>query len=403
MGAMHDLRMPKLGLTMTEGTLAEWKVEPGQPVRRGELLFVAETEKVANEIEASADGSIGEIRVLAGTTVPVGEVLATCSNAGGPASAAAEGARPAPTALNTSAPITRRDVVVGPRVVATPLARRLAKQSGIDLHTLRGGGPNGRIKAHDVLGARGERSGALQYAECVIPATSTRRAATRYETTVASRLATAKRDVPHFYAALEADIGPALALREQLNASPRRQRISVTHVLIAALARALLATPQANRVWCDGQIEEFQTVDIGLAVETERGLLAPLLGDVGRAPLDSIAAAARRLVARARNGGLTIKDVQGGAMTLSNVGMHRVKYLTPIINPGQAAILGVGSVQQIFRPGPGGEPIPRQEIGLALACDRRTWDGVAAAAFLNRVADNLAQPLELIRPIIRSE
>jgi pyruvate dehydrogenase E2 component (dihydrolipoamide acetyltransferase) len=233
MGAMHDLRMPKLGLTMTEGTLAEWKVEPGQPVRRGELLFVAETEKVANEIEASADGSIGEIRVLAGTTVPVGEVLATCSNAGGPASAAAEGARPAPTALNTSAPITRRDVVVGPRVVATPLARRLAKQSGIDLHTLRGGGPNGRIKAHDVLGARGERSGALQYAECVIPATSTRRAATRYETTVASRLATAKRDVPHFYAALEADIGPALALREQLNASPRRQRISVTHVLIA--------------------------------------------------------------------------------------------------------------------------------------------------------------------------
>jgi pyruvate dehydrogenase E2 component (dihydrolipoamide acetyltransferase) len=400
MGAMHDLRMPKLGLTMTEGTLVEWKAEPGQPVRRGDVLFVVETEKVANEIEASADGSIGEIRVLAGTTVRVGAVLATWSNA---IRAAAEAARPARTVANASAPILRRDAAVGPRIVATPLARRLAKQSGIDLHALTGSGPNGRIKAHDVLAASGERTGALKNEGCAISASPTRRAATRYETTVASRLTIAKRDVPHFYVALEADIGPALALREQMNASQRRRRISVTHILIAALARALLATPQANRVWCDGQIQEFHTVDIGLAVETERGLLAPLLRDVGRAPLDSIAAAASRLVELTKNGGLTIKDVQGGAMTLSNVGMHRVKYLTPIINPGQAAILGVGSVQHVFRPGPGGAPVPRQEIGLVLACDHRIWDGVAAAAFLNQVADNLAQPFELIRPIIGSE
>jgi pyruvate dehydrogenase E2 component (dihydrolipoamide acetyltransferase) len=127
-------------------------------------------------------------------------------------------------------------------------------------------------------------------------------------------------------------------------------------------------------------------------------LLAPLLRDVGRAPLDSIAAAAKWLVERAKNGESTLTDVQGGAITLSNAGMHRVRYPTPIINPGQAAILGVGSVQHVFRPGPGGEPVLRQEIGLVLACDHRTRHGVAAAAFLNRVADNLARPLELIGP-----
>jgi pyruvate dehydrogenase E2 component (dihydrolipoamide acetyltransferase) len=385
MGVKHNLLMPKLGLTMTEGTLTEWRVEPGQPVRQGEVLYVVETEKVANEIEASADGCIGEIRVLAGATVPVGEVLATWTDA--LASAATDPAPP--TVSNASALTIRRDASVGPRVVATPLAWRLAKQSDIDLHTLRGSGANGSIKAHDVRTAAGDRTAALRLEGRTTAAVSKRRGATRYETTVASRLSTAKRDIRHFYVALDVDIGPALALREQMNAS--RQRISVAHVLLTAPARSLFATPQADRVWRDGQVEEFQTVDIALAAATERGLLAPLLRDVGRAPLDSITAGARHLVERAKNGELTITDVRGRAITLSNIGMHRVSYLTPIINPGQAAILGVGSVQHVFRPGPGGEPVPRQEIGLVLACDRRTWDGVAAAAFLNRVADNLGR------------
>lgn len=379
MGVKHNL-MPKLGLTMTEGTLTEWRVEPGQPVRQGEVLFVVETKKVANEIEASADGCIGEIRVLAGATVPVGEVLATWTNA--LASAATDPAPP--TVSNASALTIRRDASVGPRVVATPLAWRLAKQSGIDLHTLRGSGANGSIKAHDVRAAAGDRTAAWRLEGPATAAVSKRRGPTRYETTVASRLSTAKRDIPHFYVALDVDIGPALALREQMNACQARQRISVIHVLLTALARSLFATPRANRVWRDGQVEEFQTVDIGLAVATVRGLLPPLLRDVGRAPLDSIAAEAKRLVERAKNGELTITDVQGRAIALSNIGMHRVSYLTPIINPGQAAILGVGSVQHVFRPGPGGEPVPRQEMGLVLACDRRTWDGVAALAFLNR-------------------
>ena len=188
-----------------------------------------------------------------------------------------------------------------------------------------------------------------------------------------------------------------------MNASQARQRISITHVLLTAFARSLFATPQANRVWCDVQVEEFQTVDIGLAVDPERGLVAPLLRDVGAAPLDSIAAGAKRLVERAKNGELN----DHGCTRRRNHSVQcwhassQISY--SLINPGQAAILGVGSVQHVFRPRPGGEPVPRQEIGLVLACDHRTWDGVAAAAFLNRVADNLARPLVLIRPIIGSE
>jgi pyruvate dehydrogenase E2 component (dihydrolipoamide acetyltransferase) len=153
MGEKHNLLMPKLGLTMTEGTLTESRAEPGQRAREGEVLFVVETEKVANEIEASAEGCIGEIRVLAGATVPVGEVLATPTDAGRPASAATDPA--SPTVSNVSKSTIGRDVPVGPGVVATPLAGRLAKQSGIDLHTLRGSGPN-------VQAAASDRTAALQ-------------------------------------------------------------------------------------------------------------------------------------------------------------------------------------------------------------------------------------------------
>jgi pyruvate dehydrogenase E2 component (dihydrolipoamide acetyltransferase) len=160
MDVKHNLLMPKLGLTMTEGALTEWRVEPGQRVRQGEVFFVVETEKVANEIEASADGCIGEIRVLAGASVPVGEVLATWTNAGWLASAAADPARP--TASNVSALTIRGDAPVGSRVVATPLARRPAKQAGIDLHTLSGSVPNGRIRAHDDQAAAGGRTAPWQ-------------------------------------------------------------------------------------------------------------------------------------------------------------------------------------------------------------------------------------------------
>jgi pyruvate dehydrogenase E2 component (dihydrolipoamide acetyltransferase) len=374
MGARQEIVMPKLGLTMTEGRLAEWKVKPHEAVRQGETMFVVETEKIANEIEAPQDGVIDEILVNEGDVVPVGAVLgrwtteaAAAGNGKAPASASA-----APLAL---------------RIVATPLARRLAREHSVDLRVVTGSGPRGRVKAGDVLAAK---------ASAPTPAAGRRTSASRFEAAVAERLTAAKRDVPHFYVATEADVGALLALRDELN-SDDRPRISVTHLLLLAIARAVADTPDANRVWRDRGFEQFTTVDIGLAVDTPQGLFVPILRDLGEAPLDAVAGRATDAVERARRGELSPDDVSGGVITLSNVGMHDVTYLTPIISPGHAAILGAGSIRDVFRPDAEGRPALRRELGLVLAGDHRVLDGVRGAALLNRIVAYLEKPLRLLR------
>jgi pyruvate dehydrogenase E2 component (dihydrolipoamide acetyltransferase) len=384
---MPDLVMPKLGLTMTEGLVAEWKVAPRQPVRQGETLFVVETEKIANEIDAPADGVIDEILVKAGDVVPVGTVLARWTSAGVPQPAPRQAQATRGNGHATSPAPAAKGHDAGPRVVATPLARRLARKLALDLHDVTGTGPRGRVKAGDVLAATEKQK----------PATVERVAASHFESIVAKRLTEAKRDVPHFYIASEADIGALLDLRAALNEEEGRERITVTHMLLVALARALAATPEARRVWRDGAFELFATVDIGLAVDTPRGLVVPILRDLAEAPLDIVARRAASLLERARRDALSLDDMTGGAMAISNVGMHGVTYLTPIINPGHAAILGVGSVREVFRPGADGAPELRRELGLVLACDHRVLDGVRAAAFLNRIVAQLEKPLGLLR------
>jgi pyruvate dehydrogenase E2 component (dihydrolipoamide acetyltransferase) len=384
MSAPHDLVMPKLGLTMTEGLLAEWKVAARQKVRRGDTLFVVETEKIANEVDAPADGVIEEILVSAGDVVPVGTVLARWTSDGG-----------APVAQPETASVGANGDAAPPRsrprdrVVATPLARRLARKFELDLHGVTGTGPRGRVKAGDVLAA-----GASPAADRT-PGRWAR--ASHFEATVAKRLTAAKRDVPHFYVASEADIGALLALREALNEEEGRERISITHMLMVAVARAVAATPEANRVWRDGEFETFATVDLGVAVDTPRGLIVPILRDLAETPLDTVARRATTVVERARRDELSLDDTSGGAVAISNVGMHDITYLTPIINPGHAAILGVGSVREVFRPGAEGAPELRRELGLVLACDHRVLDGVRAAGFLNRIIDYLEKPLRLLR------
>jgi pyruvate dehydrogenase E2 component (dihydrolipoamide acetyltransferase) len=396
MPAPQDLVMPKLGLTMTEGLLAAWKVAPRQKVRQGDTLFVVETEKIANEVDAPADGVIDEILVPAGEVVPVGAVLARWTSG-----TEAPAARPGPSdvveanRLAASAALARPRQRSGERVIATPLARRLARKFEVDLRSVTGTGPRGRVKAGDVLAVEG---GAQRPEAPPAGLTASQRVrASHYEATVAKRLTAAKRDVPHFYVAAEADIGALRALRHELNEDGGRERITITHMLLVALARALSETPQANRIWRDGEFEVFSTVDIGLAVDTPRGLVVPILRDLAETPLDTVARRATALVERARGDELTLDDVAGGAIAISNVGMHDVTYLTPIVNPGHAAILGVGSVREVFRPDSGGAPEIRRELGLVLACDHRVLDGVRAAGFLNRIIAYLEKPLMLLR------
>jgi pyruvate dehydrogenase E2 component (dihydrolipoamide acetyltransferase) len=378
MRARQEIVMPKLGLTMTEGRVAEWKVKPNQAVRRGDIMFVVETEKIANEIEAPQDGVIDEILVGEGDVVPVGAVLGRWTT-----EAAGTGNGKAPVNANA----TRTS-----RIVATPLARRLAGAHSVDLRAVTGSGPHGRVKAGDVMAAKVSAVSAPPGAA----APGRRTAASRFEAAVAERLRIAKRDVPHFYVATEADVGALLSLRDELN-SDDRPRISVTHVLLLAIVRAVADFPEANRVWRDGGFEHFATVDVGLAVDTPQGLFVPILRDLAEVPLDAVARRATEVVERARRGELSPDDVSGGVITLSNVGMHDITYLTPIISPGHAAIVGAGSVREVFRPDAEGRPALRRELGLVLAGDHRVLDGVRGAMLLNRIVAYLEKPLRLLR------
>lgn len=379
--------MPKLGLTMTEGLLASWNVKPGDEVRPGDVLFVVETEKIATEVEAQAEGRIQSLEVEPGRTVPVGAVVATWT---GPAAAAG-------VAEGEAAERTRAAPSTG-RIVATPLARRLARQQRIDLARLRGSGPNGRIKAADVESAL--RAGA---AEAKPPASARRsaeagrRPATPMEKIVARRLAAAKQTIPHFYVLAEADVSFLLRVRAELNADGKATRISVNHFVVAAVGRALAEMPEMNAVWQDDEIVTPAGTDVGIAVDSERGLIAPVLRDAGAMSLDALAAAATALVERARQGRLAPADLEGGAISVSNVGMHGASHLVPIVNPGQSAILGVGAVKPVFRPNAAGAPELRQEMGLVLSCDHRVFDGVRAARFLDRITRFLEAPLSLFR------
>lgn len=398
MSAGAAIVMPKLGLTMTEGLLASWRVQPGDEVNAGDVLFIVETEKIATEVEAQGSGRIETIEVTEGSTAPVGAVVATWS---GTATADGEAAPSASEAARSSVP------ELGERIIATPLARKLARNAGIHLSALKGSGPRGRIKARDVEAAVASPSATASStrSETTLPerqvlaesAPVTRRPATAIEKVVARRLTLAKQTIPHFYVQAEADVTRLLALRDELNTTGDAPRISLTHFVVAALARALAKSPEMNVLWADDDIVQLQGADIGIAVDTQRGLLVPVLRQAHALALDNIASASATLFARAREGRLDAADLEGGAISVSNVGMFGASYLTPIINPGQSAILGVAAIRPAFRPDAAGQPALRQEMGLVLSCDHRVLDGVKAARFLDRVTTLLQQPLSLLR------
>lgn len=385
--------MPKLGLTMTEGLLASWRVAPGDAVATGDVLFVVETEKIATEIEAQQAGRIGAILVPEGETVPVGATLATWGE-GAPAVETPAGSEVPPAVVQAQPQAVKAAASTIPeRVIATPLARRTARLNGLDLGRVAGSGPRGRIKLADVQAALSSKP---QDPAAATPSTK-RRPATPVEQVVARRLTQAKQTIPHFYVLAEADISRLLAMREELNAAAGPVRLSITHFIMAAVGRALLAMPGANALWDDGDIVTLAGSDVGLAVDSPRGLVVPVLREAGQGHLDAVAADCANLVARAREGRLTAADFEGGAISVSNVGMYGASHLVPIINPGQSAILGVAAAKPVFRPDAQDRPQLRREIGLVLSCDHRVLDGVRAAQFLDLVVDTLEHPLPLLR------
>lgn len=382
--------MPKLGLTMTEGVVTSWQVGPGDQVRSGDVLFVVETEKIATEIEAEGDGRIETIEVPEGATVAVGAVVATWTSG--------RSVRPQQGDDRVTA-ASRPDARATARMVATPLARRLARQAGIPLHAAKGTGPRGRIKAHDieVLAAASTAANASDKPRERATEGTHRRAASMLEKVVARRMTEAKQTIPHFYLLAEADVTRLVAFREEANSMPEFARLSINHLVIATVGRAIVRMPEMNIVWDDGEFVQLSSSDIGMAVSTDRGLYAPVVRDAGRLPLETLSRTADEVTARARAGQLLPDELTGGAIAVSNVGMYGASHLVPIINPGQSALLGVGRIKEVFRPDAGGKPELRREIGLVLSCDHRVFDGVAAARFLNCITGLLEKPIALLR------
>lgn len=409
-----DLLMPKLGLTMTEGVLLEWKVAPGDRFARGDILFVVETDKAATDIEAEADGRLAERLVEEGATVPVGRPVGRLSGEAGPAATAAVGGRAdavpraagqetrAVAALPSPQPIAAPPAdspvpAASARIVATPLARRMARAGGVDLAAIAGSGPRGRIKAIDVERAAASLASEARTVPAAVAAAPTRSRPTPTQAAMARRLSAVKQGVPHFYLSTEVEVSALLELRAGLNADASWPKLTLTHFILAAVGRALEAHPGINRVWDEGEIVAYAATDVSLAVETDGGLYVPVVRNCGGDSLDRIAAAARAAVDRARIGRLSAADMEGAAIAVSNAGMHDVTWLTPIINPGQSAILGVGSVRGLFRPDAAGSPALRREIGLVFSGDHRVHTGVEGLAFLNSLKALLETPVRLLK------
>lgn len=418
----REILVPKLGLTMSEGVLVEWMVQPGEAFKVDQGLFVIESEKAANEIGAEADGVLLEIIAQAGETLPCGTVIGYWDDGqsgegvaiipkAAPAAQAALAPAPVAAAFVAAAPVAA-PVKNGQRVPVTPLARRVAAQQGVDLAAVSGSGPRGRIRAKDVLlkvrqypqtvqalEAKNTASFAVPAAapieSAAPPAHGTLRAPSNLERTVAQRL-TAAKQVPHFYLAVEAEMSSVMALRAQFNASQTRQRLTLNHFVLAAVGQALEAMPDMNRVWTQEGILSLNSSDVGMAVNTDKGLLVPVLRGVGQQSLGTIARQAGELIGRAQAGRLTSGDMHGGAVTVSNAGMHDVTYMTSIINPGQSMILGVGSIREVFRPDANGQPVIRREMGMVLSADHRVLDGVSGLKFLKLVVQALSQPMGLL-------
>ena len=376
--------MPKLGLSMTEGLLAEWLVGPGDEVAAGQVLFVVETDKISNEVEAPAPGRILSLLVAAGDTVDVGAPLALWTGpgqgVGEPVEAAPEAARVETAAYAPVMPAS------GERLRSTPFARRLAKQGGIDIHNCAGTGPRGRIQARDVRAALDRKP--------VVPSPKGR----NLRALIAARVSRSKAEIPHFYLTADVAFDALIALRAGLNADPGAPaKLSVTAFLAQAVARALALMPEANVVWRGDRAVPLPNIAIGIAVDTPDGVLAPVV-PFGESEIYKAAAALDAAVARARTGRIGGGDAGEAAIGISNVGMFNVRALTPIIDPDQSFMLGVGAPQAVFRPGPDGGPRAVSEVALTLACDHRAIDGAGAARFLALIEELLEQPARLLIP-----
>ncbi len=336
----HEVIMPALGMAQDTGKVLRWLKTEGAPVEKGEPLLEIETDKVTVELEAPASGTLGAIRAAAGTDVPVGHAVAVILGPGELLSEAVE-----------------------QRPLASPKARRLAAERGVDLATLAGAGPGGAIVASDLAAAPIARG------------------------STAERTAASWREVPHFYLRREVDATGLQAARDEA----RADGVTHTDLLVSFVAAALRRHPGVNATWRNDGVQLEARVNVGIAVATDSGLIVPVLHDADLIEIGEIAARRAALVERARQGRLRPDDVAGGTFTISNLGMFGVDSFDAIINAPQVAILAVGRIVDRLVP-VAGEAVVRPALQLSASFDHRAVDGARAAEFLATLAALIEAP-----------
>ncbi|EHK63851.1 dihydrolipoamide acetyltransferase family protein [Achromobacter arsenitoxydans] len=414
-----EVVMPAIGAGTTQGKILQWLKQSGDTVKVGDVLAEIETDKAVIELEAVDNGVLDRIHVEAGDTeVPVGDVIATLLRDAGHAPTAATAAVPAATPADTASPAASAPAMPGPaavaaaaaqpshRLFASPSARRLARLMGVDLNTLRGSGPNGRIVRVDIEHA------ADRTRDCPpAPASDTRLPEpgaaltphTPMRATIARRLVQSKQQIPHFYLSVDCRMDAMMAARAALNGSVESitppgaapQRYSLNDLLLLAAARAALRVPEINAQWTDDGVLRQDQVDICVAVALDAGLITPILRNAAALGLSALSAQVRQLTAQARAGRLRPEQYEGGSLTVSNLGMHGVKSFAAIINPPQSVILAAGAVTR--QPVVEGDALAIGHVmNLTLSADHRVVDGAVGARFLKEVRHFLEHPIELI-------
>jgi pyruvate dehydrogenase E2 component (dihydrolipoamide acetyltransferase) len=445
---MTEITMPRLSDSMNEGTILTWLKEDGESLAVGDELVEIETDKATMAYESPAEGVL-QIVAAVGQTLPVGEVIARVGVAAGGNGVAAEGNDPA-DAAEALQPASEQPVepaeleparvtgngsgeVAAPdangaraAVRATPLARRLARAHGVDLQDLEGSGPRGRITRSDVAARAGievpaplpatppparssadasrpsSPAAASSRAPAAPPGVSEQdgvrpRELTRRQQVIARRMSEAKATIPHFQVQTEVRIDALMELRGELKGSAAENQLvpSVNDFIVKAAALALRRHPRANGSYRDGTFVLHERVNVGVAVAAEEALIVPTVFDADRRSMAEIAADSRRLAERVRDGKITPPELSGATFTVSNLGMFGMTAITPVINPPQAAILGVGAAREL----PAlvdGQLVAQHLLTLTLSCDHRILYGADAARFLSEIGEGLERPLALM-------
>ncbi|MDR7521329.1 MAG: dihydrolipoamide acetyltransferase family protein [Armatimonadota bacterium] len=405
---MPDVIMPKMGDAMTEGRVLRWMKQEGERVRQGEPIAEIETDKVNVDLEAEWDGTLARILVGPGAVAPVGAPIAVIAREGEavwqlaasppPAPSAAGPTATAPAAKTTSPAERAQAGVAGGAgaVRASPLARRLAAEHGVPLAAITGTGPDGRITKEDVEAYLAGRKPAAAPGPRATEAAARQVPLSRMRQTIARRMTESKQHVPHFYVTMAVAMDAAMALRRQLNEGlDDAHKVSVNDMVVKAAALALVKFPTLNASYVEGVLHYPGEINISIAVPVPDGLLVPTLYHCDRKPLWQIAAEARAVIERARNGRLRPDDLINGTFTVSNLGPYDVDMFAAIINPPQAAILAVGAAkpQPVVRDG---QVVAATIMHATLATDHRVTDGAEASRFLAEVRRLLENPVWLV-------